>query len=302
MARDVKEAVLAYSIYRIASPSGKCYIGLTKQPVRERWRQHKRRAVAEHRNHPFYNAIRKYGPENFCIETIDTAVSKQEAQQKERYWIARCPEELRYNISPGGEADGEAGAAAFWGAIKEDPVRLSEYKAKLSRAKKGSDWSDYARLAQLSAEWRKQHPKEAYRIAYRASRIAAGLKKQPATTEEKDRKDRLRWRYKRSDAAREQAEKQWDARTDQQRAELADKIAGSMRGYWAGIEDPVERSRKTEAARAAIDREKQGAAASRGLKAFWVELKKDPERYRDYIERRKASLHDTLQRKNGQNL
>lgn len=179
---------------------------------------------------------------------------------------------------------------------------MAEYKAKLSRTKKDSDWSDYDSLAQKAAEWRKQHPKEAYHAAHRASRIAARSMTQVPAKEEKPRKDRLRGRYRRADVAREQAEKQWDARTDQQRAELAEKIAGSMRGYWDGIADPVERSRKTEAARAAIDREKQGAAASRGLKAFWVELKKDPERYRDYIERRKASLHDTLQRKNGQNL
>lgn len=302
MARNVKEAVLAYSIYLITSPSGKRYIGLTKQPVPARWQQHKRRAATEPRNHPFYNAIRKYGPENFRVETIDTAESKQEAQQKERYWIARCPEELRYNVSPGGEADGEAGAAAFWNAIKEDPVRMAEYKAKLSRTKKDSDWSDYDYLAQKAAEWRKRHPEEAHRIAHRASRIAARSMTQVPAKGEKSRKDRLRWRYRRADVAREQAEKQWAARTDQQRAELAEKIAGSMRSYWDGIEDPVERSRKTEAARAAVDREKQGAAASRGLKAFWVELKKDPERYRAYIERRKASLHDTLQRKNGQNL
>jgi predicted GIY-YIG superfamily endonuclease len=73
-----------YSIYKITSPSGRSYIGLTKTPVKERWAQHVKRAKTDGKNHPFYNAIRKYGKSAFTVETIDTASDKQAAQSLEQ--------------------------------------------------------------------------------------------------------------------------------------------------------------------------------------------------------------------------
>jgi hypothetical protein len=37
----------------------------------------------------FARAIRKYGQENFIAEIIDTADSKEELSEKEKYWIER---------------------------------------------------------------------------------------------------------------------------------------------------------------------------------------------------------------------
>ena len=291
-----------YSIYRIASPSGKYYIGLTKSNVNERWRQHKRRAFCEDRNHPFYNAIRKYGPERFTVETIDTAGSKAEAQQKERQWIANSPKDRLYNLSPGGEADGEAGAALFWGAIKNDPERLAEYLESLSSTKRARDWSDYEGMSKKAAAWRKEHPKEAYKIARRASRIAARGAKKKDTPRDEPLKDRLRRKHKRPEVAREAAKRQWENRTEEQRAELARKISEASKKNWSRVQDSAERAKKTEAARAAIDRKKQGAAASGGLKKFWADLKADPEKYREYMERRTASLNETNRKKKSADL
>jgi hypothetical protein len=52
------------------------------------------------------NAIKKYGIENFLKEVIDTATSKKELSEKEKYWISHynsTNREIGYNISNGGD-------------------------------------------------------------------------------------------------------------------------------------------------------------------------------------------------------
>ena len=67
--------------------------------------------------------------------------------------------------------------------------------------------------------------------------------------------------------------------------------------------DPEKKAKNFEqikAARAGVDRKKQAAAASAGQKAWWVELRKDPVRYAEYINRRRESLLANLRhRKRG---
>jgi len=51
------------------------------------------------------SAIKKYGKQNFIKEIIDTAVSLEELDEKEIYWIKKldaCNPKIGYNISPGG--------------------------------------------------------------------------------------------------------------------------------------------------------------------------------------------------------
>lgn len=62
--------------------NGKMYIGQTVRPLEVRMAEH-----ARHSNTPFDKAIQKYGIENFDVETIDTANSIEELNQKEIYWI-----------------------------------------------------------------------------------------------------------------------------------------------------------------------------------------------------------------------
>jgi hypothetical protein len=98
-------------------------------------------------------------------------------------------------------------------------------------------------------------------------------------------------------ACRERAKTQWANRTDAERASVSDKISRSVKALH---DDPVYYERTLlglAKGRAVMDREVQGAAASKGLKGFWAELKKDPEKYAAYIEARKSTLKVTLKAK-----
>lgn len=288
-----------YSIYKITSPSGKSYIGLTKAHVKERWRQHVKKSTTGI-NHPFYCAIRKYGFDAFTWCVVDTAIDKPEAQRKEVAHIAAAQPSTLYNVSPGGEADGETGSAVFWTRIKADEVALVAYLKKLSDVKKRGDWSDYGAMSASVKNWRKENPKLAYKIALRGVRLAKRADKRvpaPAPVA-KSLKDRLMWKHKRSVVAQIAATAQWAERDNEARGAIGVKIAASVKKYWSGVEDSEARSSLTQKARDSIDRPKQAKAASAGLKKYWVDLKADPVRYVQYMSIRNASLKKTLSEKN----
>src|SRR4051812_24608621 len=92
------------AVYRLTSPSGKSYIGITGQEVQERWRQHVVKAIRGfHLRHPLYCAIRKYGADSFIVEELQNRLTRAEALSLEVTLIAA--ERPRYNLSPGGEHD-----------------------------------------------------------------------------------------------------------------------------------------------------------------------------------------------------
>ena len=88
--------------------NGKRYIGQTKQNLRNRWRNGNGYKPNYKYNSKFYNAILKYGWDNFehiilekDIETLD------EANARESYWISYYDtfnnNEKGYNMTPGGD-------------------------------------------------------------------------------------------------------------------------------------------------------------------------------------------------------
>ena len=53
-------------IYKLTSPSGRSYVGLTKQSLEQRLHRHK----SEVRARPISNAIKKYGLDSFVVEIL----------------------------------------------------------------------------------------------------------------------------------------------------------------------------------------------------------------------------------------
>ena len=77
-------------IYKITnSVNSKVYIGQTIRPVEDRFRRHILDAIHNKLNTHFARAIRKYGPESFKIEIIDSATTQNELNRKEQEWIRR---------------------------------------------------------------------------------------------------------------------------------------------------------------------------------------------------------------------
>lgn len=75
-------------IYKITNiQNNKIYIGQTIRPVEQRFHRHISDALNNILDTHFARAIRKYGKDSFVVETIDTAQTQDELNQKERYWI-----------------------------------------------------------------------------------------------------------------------------------------------------------------------------------------------------------------------
>ena len=76
-----------YKIYKITcNKNGKIYIGQTKRTLQMRFDLHVKYAEQGGRL-ALSRAIMKYGKESFTIEQIDQAESKEEIDEKERYYI-----------------------------------------------------------------------------------------------------------------------------------------------------------------------------------------------------------------------
>lgn len=269
--------------------------------VSARWQKHRRRAETEARNHPLYNALRKYGSQSFTVETIDTAETKSEAYRKERYHIAQIPAGMSYNLSPGGEMDGEAGAKIFWDSMSDrESPEYKAYHAKL-KAHGEKQYPDIAEAMHAgNAAWRKANPREAYKASYRAIRIATKAQKDTRNTtppDNRDRKTKLMWKYNRSKILSSVVAETWKNSTPEQLAVRKSHISEAQKKRWENVADKDERASLTATARAAIDRSVQGPAASKGIKQFWVDLKADPERYAAYMTERTTSLNRTLKEK-----
>lgn len=92
-----------YVVYRHIAPNGKCYIGITCQPLEQRF-QGGRGYV---KSSAFYRAIKKYGWENFKHEVLETGLSHLDACEKEREYIAKyrsLTTEFGYNLETGGRS------------------------------------------------------------------------------------------------------------------------------------------------------------------------------------------------------
>lgn len=302
-----------YSIYRLTSPSGRAYVGFTGQSVKERWRQHVNYS-RKGQKHPLYAAIRKYGAATFAVETLATFTDLGSALQAEREHIAATPK--AYNVSAGGELDFVAGNAEMKRLLATDAEWAGKYRAALSAGCKTSEahQEHWEELAALGAKWRAENPKKAWKVQNRATRAAARENRgkpgkatqRPDTPEKIGKAVREFWANatpamlkRKSIQSRQSVTKVWAERAPEVRESVAAKIAASVLALHANKtpEEIAQHEAQLARARQAIDRSKQGPAASQGLKQYWVALKADPERYAAYMAARKASLMETLERK-----
>lgn len=98
---------MSYYIYRITClVNKKKYIGLTGVSVEHRWKQHLESINSS--NFALHNAIRKYGANNFIVETLKEKLTKEEACFWEQQFIIGedTISPKGYNLTRGGEGVG----------------------------------------------------------------------------------------------------------------------------------------------------------------------------------------------------
>ncbi len=100
-----------FTVYLVINRvNGKKYVGITIQSLDARLNAHFSKAKVTGDNRKFYNAIRKYGEENFYIEFLDSADSYTELKEKEKHYIKELDTyNSGYNSTLGG--DGTLGAS-----------------------------------------------------------------------------------------------------------------------------------------------------------------------------------------------
>lgn len=115
-------------IYQILNLiNNKKYIGLTKDP-KERWQYHSTRAFQQNHkeyNKVLYQAIRKYGTENFQFSILESDLTEEEAREREKYWIEKLntnSHQNGYNVTPGGEFDCAHGEHVNTSILKEEDI------------------------------------------------------------------------------------------------------------------------------------------------------------------------------------
>ena len=149
-------------IYVLTSPSGKQYVGQTRD-LKARMKSHKKSSRREREAHlPLYRSIKKYGFETFNSEVVAGAPSQEELNQLEILWIAKLDStKTGLNVLLGGlghkrEAKTPAQMKAFLSMISKPSTE--EHKRNISLAHKGmkKPWTSERNKQGLSEESRKK--------------------------------------------------------------------------------------------------------------------------------------------------
>ena len=148
-----RQKMIIYKITNLLDK--KIYIGQTQRTLEERMKEHCR----NRRKSYIYNAIKKYGIENFSAEVIETCETVEELNEREIFWIKffDCKRPNGYNLTDGGEGcRGYIVTAETRKKISESHkgkcgrICSEETKAKISAANKGHSVSEKSR-AMMSA-------------------------------------------------------------------------------------------------------------------------------------------------------
>jgi len=93
-----------YIVYKHTfKTTGKSYIGYTSKSMHERFEKHVLNSIAGMDNH-FYRAIRKYGVDDIVSEVLYECETKDEATEKEKFYIDKYNTfNEGYNMTKGGD-------------------------------------------------------------------------------------------------------------------------------------------------------------------------------------------------------
>lgn len=138
-----------YTVYKHTNKiNQKVYIGLTSQEPCQRWKGgHGYKPKTLGTTSYIYNAILKYGWDNFSHEILFTGLTKAEAEQKEIELIAQYKSNQRefgYNIDSGGNSVGKMSEETIQKLrdIHKDKAANADRYRKISESRKGIKFSE----------------------------------------------------------------------------------------------------------------------------------------------------------------
>jgi group I intron endonuclease len=219
-------------LYRITSPSGKCYLGITSKTAAERWTAHLQR-TREGRSQALQKAIVKYGADAFTVETLVIADKWDYLCDLERKAIAAFNTKAPhgYNLTDGGEG--------IVGRVHTETASKNMSAGQLKRQRKPEE---IERLRALAAQY---WDSDAGRAKKEAAKAAAQAKKPPLLSKE-EKSRRIREALKRPDIAAKVSQCAAKRAAD---PEWRKKISASKQGQGAGKIVPEETRAKMAEAR-----------------------------------------------------
>jgi len=118
------------SIYIIKNiMNDKVYIGQTTMSVDDRFKAHIKKSTIEKRTYKLYNALKKYGKENFYIESLEDDVPIELLDKKEIYYINK------YNSYKNGYNSTKGGDGRIINKKYDEDEIIKLYKKELSMPK-----------------------------------------------------------------------------------------------------------------------------------------------------------------------
>lgn len=152
-------------VYKITNRiNGKIYIGQTIGTLADRWARH---CAPSSGCTALHNAICKYGKENFTVEQIDVACTRDELNQKGKYWIRYYDSFAPngYNLSEGGD-----GCLGFKHS-EETRRALSTMRI----GKKGTPHSQEWKSAASARQQGGKHPHKGHPLSIEQKRLLSAL-------------------------------------------------------------------------------------------------------------------------------
>lgn len=117
-----------YKVYKITNKvNNKYYIGMTKQELGKRFSQHKNASKKASVKNYLYNAMKKYGVENFEIEELFQFKNREDCCDKEIECISQNPN--GYNLAKGGNIG--------FSMLTKSEEEVLQWKESLSKSREG---------------------------------------------------------------------------------------------------------------------------------------------------------------------
>ena len=160
-----------WTVYMHISPNNKKYIGITSRKTEYRWRSD---GSGYKDNNYFYNAIKKYGWDNFQHIIIVKGLSEDDAKWLEMELIKiwdTTNQEKGYNILSGGQTNNGKNNPFYGKSHTKESINKmkishignfpnDETRKKISEMRKGEGNNMWGKRGELSPHWGKKYSEE----------------------------------------------------------------------------------------------------------------------------------------------